>query len=109
MTPEQWQRVRPILECALELEPESRPAYVDSACAGDEELRVEILSLLSEPNQSDRFLMEPALNMVRRQMAQDQAEHGEIEHRHGLVAAGEPGGAVELHAVLEVPSDRLRV
>ena len=79
MTPQQWQRVRPILECALELEPESRPAYVDSACAGDEELRVEILSLLSEPNQSDSFLREPALNMVRRHMAQDQAELDKAE------------------------------
>ena len=79
MTPEQWQRVRPILECALELEPESRPSYVDSACDGDEELRVEILSLLSEPKQSDSFLREPALNMVRRHMAQDQAELDKAE------------------------------
>jgi serine/threonine protein kinase len=79
MTPEQWQRVRPILECALELEPESRPAYVDSACAGDDELRVEILSLLSEPKQSDSFLIEPALNMVQRHMAQDQAQLDKAE------------------------------
>src|SRR4029453_1113466 len=74
MTPEQWQKVRPILECALEIEPESRPAYIDNACAGDDELRVEILSLLSEPKQSDSFLREPALNMVRRHMVQDQAQ-----------------------------------
>ena len=74
MTPEQWQKLRPILESAMELEPDSRPAYVDSACAGDEVLRREILSLLSEPNKSDRFLMEPALDMVRRHMAQDQAQ-----------------------------------
>ena len=79
MTPEQWQKVRPILECALEIEPESRPAYVDNACAGDEELRVEILSLLSEPKQSDSFLREPALNMVRRHMALDQAELDKAE------------------------------
>ena len=79
MTPEQWQRARPILECALELEPESRPAYVDSACAGDEGLRVEILSLLSQPNQSDSFLMEPALHMVRRHIAHDQAERDKVE------------------------------
>ena len=79
MTPEQWHKLRPILESALELEPESRPAYVDCACAGDEALRREILSLLSGPNQSDRFLMEPALNMVRRQMAQDQAERDRVE------------------------------
>ena len=79
MTPEQWQKVRPILECALELEPESRPAYVDSACDGDDGLRLEILSLLSEPKQSDSFLGEPALNMVRRHMAQDQAELDKAE------------------------------
>jgi serine/threonine protein kinase len=79
MTPEQWQKVRPILECALEIEPESRPAYIDNACAGDEELRVEILSLLSEPKQSDSFLREPALNMVRRHMAQDHAELDKAE------------------------------
>ena len=79
MTPEQWQKVRPILECALEIEPQSRPAYVDNACAGDEELRVEILSLLSEPSQSDSFLREPALNMVRRHMAQDQVELDKAE------------------------------
>ena len=79
MTPEQWQKGRPILESALEIEPESRPAYVDNACAGDEELRIEILSLLSEPKQSDSFLREPALNMVRRHMAQDQAELDQAE------------------------------
>ena len=79
MTPEQWQKVRPILECALELEPESRPAYVDSACDGDEDLRVEILSLLSEPNQSDNFLNEPALNMVRRHIAEDQVRLDKAE------------------------------
>ena len=79
MTPEQWQRVRPILECALELEPESRPSYVDSACAGDEELRVEILSLLSGPKQADSFLEEPALNMVRRHMAHDHAQLDKAE------------------------------
>ena len=74
MTPEQWQKVRPILESALERQPEFRGAYLDSACAGDEALRRDVLSLLSEPKQSDRFLVEPALNMVRRHMVQDLAE-----------------------------------
>jgi len=95
MTPQQWQRVRPILECALELEPESRPAYVDSACAGDDELRVEILSLLSEPKQSDSFLIEPALNMVRRHMAQDQAQLDNAEE-FNLVGKNPPPTRVRL-------------
>jgi non-specific serine/threonine protein kinase/serine/threonine-protein kinase len=45
MTPEEWQRVRPILETALELEPSSRAQFLDSACA-DASLRREVESLI---------------------------------------------------------------
>jgi len=71
MTPEQWQKVRPILESALELDPESRPAFVKSTCAGDEALRVEIESLLANQKQAGRFLEEPALKALRHHIAQD--------------------------------------
>jgi len=70
MTPAQWQKVRPILESALELKPESRPAYVDSACSGDDGLRREVLSLLEDEKQSDHFLEEPAFELVRNVVAQ---------------------------------------
>ncbi len=70
MTPEEWQRV----ESALELDPKSRSAFVDSACANDEKLRREVLSLLSDQKQPDRFLEEPALKMVRQQITQEQAQ-----------------------------------
>ena len=75
MNPKEWQNVRSILESALELDSESRSAFVDNACAGDESLRREVLSLLNEQEESDHFLEEPALKMVRQQMAQDQARH----------------------------------
>ena len=74
MTPEEWQKVRPILESALELDPESRSAFVDSACAGDERLRSEVLSLLSDQRQGDRILEKAALEIVREHMAHDQAK-----------------------------------
>jgi serine/threonine protein kinase/TolB-like protein/Tfp pilus assembly protein PilF len=74
MTPEEWQRVRLVLESALELGPKSRSAFVDSACADDEKLRREVLSLLSDQKQPDRFLEEPALEMVRQQITQEQAQ-----------------------------------
>jgi eukaryotic-like serine/threonine-protein kinase len=74
MNPEEWQKVRSILESALELDAKSRPAFVDSACADDENLRREVLSLLSDQKQPDRFLEEPALEIVRQQIAQDQAQ-----------------------------------
>jgi eukaryotic-like serine/threonine-protein kinase len=45
VTPERWQRIRPILESALELPPAERPAFLEQAC-GDADLRAEIESLL---------------------------------------------------------------
>lgn len=84
MTPEQWQRVRPILESALELDPESRTAFVDSACAGDETLRLELQSLLAERKQADHFLEAPAFDELRGRIARD-AEHTELETKLGLL------------------------
>ena len=45
MTTEQWQRMRPILESALELDPASRPAFLEGACT-DASLRHEVESLI---------------------------------------------------------------
>ena len=84
MTPEQWQRVRPILESALELDPESRVAFVDSACEGDESLRLEIQSLLAEQKQADHFLQSPALEELRNRIAQD-PRHTDLETESGLL------------------------
>src|SRR5260370_37029341 len=51
MTPEQWQRVRPILESALELDSAHRTAYLDGACA-DRSLRREVESLIAVHEQA---------------------------------------------------------
>lgn len=77
MNPEEWQKVRSILESALELDPDSRASFVDSACAGDKNLRGEVLSLLNEHEQPDRFLDAPALEMVRLHAVEDQRQRGE--------------------------------
>jgi serine/threonine protein kinase/Tfp pilus assembly protein PilF len=72
MNSAEWEKVRSILESALELDPHARSAYVDSACAGDESMRLEVLSLLKDHEQPDHFLEEPALDVVRQQMAKDE-------------------------------------
>ena len=60
MSPEEWQKVRPILESALELDPQSRSAFVDRACAGNECLRHEVQSLLAQHKHADGLLEHPA-------------------------------------------------
>lgn len=48
MDPKQWQRVRAILEEALDLPPEEQRAFVVKACHGDETLLADVLGMLDE-------------------------------------------------------------
>jgi hypothetical protein len=50
MTPEEWRRVRPILESALELDTSKRSSFLDAACP-DAALRREVESLIAADGQ----------------------------------------------------------
>src|SRR4030095_14383101 len=56
MTPERWQRVNELFHCALERQPAQRAAFLDQACAGDQELRKEVESLIGSNENSDSFI-----------------------------------------------------
>jgi serine/threonine protein kinase len=47
MTPEAWARVKTILGEALDVAPEARAGYLETACGGDAVLRSEVDSLLA--------------------------------------------------------------
>src|SRR5215472_3216455 len=47
MTPERWVQVNDVLQRAMQLSPEKRTAFLDSACASDPSLRLKVESLLS--------------------------------------------------------------
>ena len=47
MKPERWQRIRDVLEKALELAPDERFAYLNQACSSDPSLRQEVETLLA--------------------------------------------------------------
>jgi tRNA A-37 threonylcarbamoyl transferase component Bud32 len=55
-----WQQVEPLLDAALDLPADQRAAFLDSACADDAELRVEVARLLQACAESRHFLQEPA-------------------------------------------------
>ena len=60
MTPERWQKVRDILEQALELAPEKRGRFLDVACSSDPALRDEVQSLLyANDEAASEFLESP--------------------------------------------------
>ena len=53
MTPERWQRVKKILQSALERKPNERSAFLAEACTGDESLRKDVEELRLDPLRSD--------------------------------------------------------
>ena len=70
-----WQQVEKLCQAALELEETRRAAFLEEACAGDEELRREVESLLQfDDGRGDRFIEEPALEVAAKMMAHEKPE-----------------------------------
>ena len=53
MTPELWQRLKPLFHAALQEGPESRAAFIKSACGGDTELESHLQVLLEADQRDD--------------------------------------------------------
>ena len=64
MTPERWRRVEELYHAALTRGESDRPAFLASACAGDEALRREVEALLAQPPSALAFLDDPAVAMA---------------------------------------------
>src|SRR5262244_3424411 len=71
MTPERWKQVKELFHSAIAREPGERTAFLDQACAGDEELRKEVESLIRAHERTGSFMDSPALQVA----AQAAAEH----------------------------------
>src|SRR5262249_49366999 len=54
-----WLRVNQLFHSALEREPAQRAAFLDQACADDQELRREVESLIGSSENSDSFIDAP--------------------------------------------------
>src|SRR5215475_5623328 len=74
MTPERYRQIDQLADAALELGLEERAAFLDQACAGDEELRGQVERLLSAHEYVDGFLSAPALEAIAQEMAAAQAQ-----------------------------------
>ncbi len=58
--PERWKQIDRILQQALSQPPENRKPFLDQACAGDEDLRREVESLIEHDQQAGSFINSPA-------------------------------------------------
>src|SRR5262245_6473922 len=72
MTPQRWREVEDIYQSAIELQPESRGAFLAKVCKGDDALRREVESLLELDN-LPQFIDQPAWD-VAPELLDDDAE-----------------------------------
>ena len=97
MEPERWQEIGRLYHAALEREEGQRPAFLEEACAGDEDLRREVESLLAQEDAGDGFLEAPALEVAARALAQDRAVTADAASQTALLA----GRMISHYRVLE--------
>jgi Tol biopolymer transport system component/predicted Ser/Thr protein kinase len=63
MDSERWKQVEAIYHSALEIDADARADFLAVACAGDEALRREVLSLISSAGRADSFMEEPLTSL----------------------------------------------
>jgi hypothetical protein len=64
MTPERWRVIEAIIRASLSCEPSQRDAFVAQACGDDEEIRLEVVSLLAAHDRTGDFLDRPAAEQL---------------------------------------------
>src|SRR2546430_14246483 len=74
MKPERWQQLDELFHSAREREPDKRAAFLDEACAGDQQLRREVEALIAANEQAGSFIEKPALELEARSLANEQGD-----------------------------------
>lgn len=69
MPTERWEEIDRVFDAALDLDASDRAAFLDKACAGDDELRREVESLLAAHQRADKFIESPAMEHAARSAA----------------------------------------
>src|SRR5262245_46804636 len=101
MKPERWKQVDELLEAALERPAAERASFLDHACAGDEELRRELESLLLSDGQAERFIESPPARVAADVLADTQPKprKGERIGHYEILAPLGSGGLGEVYLV----------
>src|SRR5215472_519321 len=75
MTPERFRRVDQLVSLALERAANERAEFIREACAGEEDLRLEVESLLASRDNKDGFLAEAPARLAA-ELLEEKAEEG---------------------------------
>ena len=104
MTPELWQRLKPLFHAALDRDPMERAEFIENACADDPDLKLQLNALLRAEEQGTGSLGGPLVNLpgllnngtVRFQAGQLILDRFRIVRAIGTGGMGEVYEAVDL-------------
>lgn len=69
MQAERWEQIDRLFDAVLEREPAERASFLANACAGDDELRREVESLLAAHERAEKFIEAPAMEVAAKAAA----------------------------------------
>src|SRR6266498_5065358 len=91
MERDRWERIERLYYAALELEPNAREAFLDEACADNEDLRHEVAGLLACDIQSDSFIQSPAIEIAARAIAAEPLIETSTKPMRSLITGSQIG------------------
>jgi Flp pilus assembly protein TadD/TolB-like protein len=63
MTPDLWERLKPLFHAALEIPEEQRGKFISNACGNDDQVKAELAALLKATGNTTAFNDSPVLNL----------------------------------------------
>jgi eukaryotic-like serine/threonine-protein kinase len=97
MTPQRARDVERICQAALEQEPSARAAFLGEACAGDDDLRRDVESLLAHESGATGFLSTPAVAVADRLSGSSPSLIGGRVGSYQVLALIDAGGMGEVY------------
>jgi serine/threonine protein kinase len=109
MSLDRLQLLEKLYSDALSLPPDERPGFLDRACAGDNDLRSEIESLLAYEQDAENYMERPACQVVAQSLAEDGAglPVDRMLGRYQLLSLVGRGGMAEVYCAVDSRLNRL--
>jgi serine/threonine protein kinase len=99
MESERWRQIESLYYTALGRDDTEREAFLAEACAGDDELRREVESLLAVHEKAEGFMAAPALEVAAQVIAEDQGQtmSGQMISHYQVLSLLGTGGMGEVY------------